>query len=71
MNAGMAFGMMLIFLYCCGDIDTVANATYAMYDVCLAATNSLAGATAMIGTVLCKRRPEKRRTDCSRVRHAR
>lgn len=54
MNAAMAFGMILIFLYCCGDVEVISAATYPLMDICLAATNSVAGASAMIGTILCK-----------------
>lgn len=54
MNAGMAFGMVLIFLYTCGDVETVANATYPLMDITLAATKSLAGTTVLMTSFLCK-----------------
>lgn len=53
MNAALAFGMVLIFLYCVGDVEEVANAVYPLMNICLNATKSIAGASAMLGAVLC------------------
>lgn len=53
MNAALAFGMVLIFLYSVGDVDEIANATYPLMNICLAATKSVAGAGAMLGAMLC------------------
>ena len=53
MNAGLAFGMALIFLYCLGDVEEIANAAYPLMNICLAATQSVVGASAMLGAILC------------------
>ena len=53
MNSVLAFGMVLIFLYSVGDVDEIANSTYPLMNICLVATNSVAGASAMLGAILC------------------
>ncbi|KAK3699702.1 hypothetical protein LTR37_016307 [Vermiconidia calcicola] len=53
LNAALAFGMVLIFLYCLGDVSDVATASYPLMGICLAATKSVAGASAMVGALLC------------------
>lgn len=52
MNAVLAFGMVIIFLYCLGDIDDVLTASYPMMAICLNATNSVVGASVMLGSLL-------------------
>lgn len=53
MNAGLAFGMLLIFLYSVGDVEQIAGSAYPLMDICLAATNSVAGSSAMLGALMC------------------
>lgn len=53
MNASLAFGMILIFLYSAGNIEQITGSAYPLMDICLAATNSVAGSSAMLGAMLC------------------
>jgi amino acid transporter len=53
MNAALAFGMVLVFLYCLGDVKEVASAVYPLMLICINATHSLVGSSAMLGGVLC------------------
>lgn len=53
MNAALAFGMIIIFMYSVGDVEEIMNATYPLIDICLNATQSVTGASAMIGALLC------------------
>ena len=52
MNAALAFGMVLIFLYSAGNVDDVASSSYPLMDICLAATSSIVGASVMLGAIL-------------------
>lgn len=52
LNAALAFAMVLIFLYSVGDVETIMNSTYPLIEICLAATKSTAGASAMLGAIL-------------------
>ncbi|KAK5169520.1 uncharacterized protein LTR77_005496 [Saxophila tyrrhenica] len=52
MNGVLAFAMILIFLTCLGDIDTVMSAAYPLMAICLTATKSVPGASAMVGFFL-------------------
>ncbi|KAF2173096.1 hypothetical protein M409DRAFT_17044 [Zasmidium cellare ATCC 36951] len=48
MNGLLAFGMIVIFLTCLGDVDDVLTATYPLLAISLNATNSVAGASALL-----------------------
>lgn len=52
LNAAMAFGMVLIFLYCLGDVKAVSLATYPLMTICLSATKSVPGSSALLGAIL-------------------
>lgn len=52
MNGALAFGMILIFLTCLGDVDAVMTSAYPLMAICLNATNSVAGASAMVAGFL-------------------
>lgn len=51
-NAAMAFGMIIILLYCVGDVEQISASSYPLMDICLNATQSVAGASAMLGGIL-------------------
>jgi choline transport protein len=51
-NAALAFGMILVFLYCLGDVDDVAASIYPVMAICLASTGSLAGSTVLVVILL-------------------
>lgn len=48
----MAFGMIIILLYCVGDVEQISASSYPLMDICLNATQSVAGASAMLGGIL-------------------
>ncbi|OQO01562.1 hypothetical protein B0A48_12598 [Cryoendolithus antarcticus] len=48
-NMLLAFGMILIFMTCLGDVDALLAAGYPLIAICLNATNSVAGASALVG----------------------
>lgn len=52
MNGALAFGMILIFLTCLGNVEDVMGAAYPLMAICLNATNSVAGASAMVAGFL-------------------
>lgn len=52
MNATLAFGMVLIFLYCLGPVDDVLGSSYPLMAICLNATQSTVGASGMLGALL-------------------
>jgi len=51
-NAGLAFGMVLVFLFCMGNVDDVLNAGYPVIAIAVNATHSIVGASAMVGGLL-------------------
>lgn len=51
-NAFMAFVMVIVFLYTVGDVERIASSRYPLMDICLQATNSVGGATAMTCAIL-------------------
>ena len=51
-NCFMSFVMVIVFLYTVGDVERVATSRYPLMDICLQATNSMAGATAMVCGIL-------------------
>lgn len=51
-NAFMAFVMVIVFLYTVGDVERVASSRYPLMDICIQATNSIGGATAMVCGIL-------------------
>lgn len=52
LNGALAFGMILIFLTCLGDVSEVMSAAYPLMAICLNATKSVSGASAMVGGFL-------------------
>lgn len=52
MNACLAFAMAIIFLFCVGDVEEAMTAAYPLMSICLNATNSVAGASAMVSGFL-------------------
>lgn len=52
MNAALAFGMVIIFLYCLGPIDDVMGSSYPLMAICLNATKSKVGSSALLGLLL-------------------
>ena len=52
MNSVLAFGMVLIFLFCLGNVDDVKNSYYPVLTICYAATKSVPAASAMVGGIL-------------------
>ncbi|KAK4888596.1 hypothetical protein LTR27_012548 [Elasticomyces elasticus] len=52
-NAAMAFGMVIIFLYTMGDVEELSASPYPLMTLCVNATGSIAGASAMLGAILC------------------
>ncbi len=53
LNAILAFGIVLVFLYCLGDVKDISVATYPLMTICLAATNSVAASSALLAAILC------------------
>jgi choline transport protein len=53
LNAALAFGMVIIFIYSVGDVEEIANPSYPLINICLDATGSVPAASAMLGTFLC------------------
>lgn len=51
-NAALAFGMVLVFLFCMGNIDDVINAGYPIIPIVVNATHSVVGGSAMVGGLL-------------------
>lgn len=51
-NGIMAFTMVIVFLYTVGDVERVASSRYPLMDICLQATRSVGGATAMLCGIL-------------------
>lgn len=51
-NSFLAFGMVLIFFYCLGDIQDVLDASYPLMSIFLTATQSASGASALVGVFL-------------------
>lgn len=51
-NAALAFGMVLVFLFCMGDIDDVLNAGYPIIPIVVNATHSVVSGSAMVGGLL-------------------
>lgn len=45
MNGSLAFGMVIVLLYCFGDVATNMLASYPLGLICLGATQSIAGAS--------------------------
>jgi choline transport protein len=52
MNGALAFGMILVFLFCLGNVDDLLASTYPLLSICMNATGSLVGGSAMVGGVL-------------------
>jgi choline transport protein len=51
-NASLAFGMVLIFLFCIGSVDDVLAAGYPIIPIVVSATHSVTGGSAMVGGLL-------------------
>lgn len=51
-NVMMAFVMVIVFLYTVGDVERVASSRYPLMDICLQATGSVRGATAMVSMII-------------------
>ncbi|KAF2217704.1 hypothetical protein CERZMDRAFT_63866 [Cercospora zeae-maydis SCOH1-5] len=51
-NAAMAFGMVIILLYTLGNTKEIASSSYPLMNICLNATKSVAGASAMLAGIL-------------------
>lgn len=51
-NALMAYVMVIVFLYTVGDVERVVGSRYPLMDICLQATKSVGGATAMMFPIL-------------------
>lgn len=52
LNCVMAFGMVLIFLFCLGSVEDVTSASYPILAICVNATRSVAGGSALVGGLL-------------------
>lgn len=52
MNAALAFGMVIIFLYCLGPVDGVLESSYPLMAIALNATQSTIGASGLLGALL-------------------
>ena len=52
MNGVLAFAMTIVFLFCLGNVDDVLESTYPLLSICVNATGSLVGGSAMVGGVL-------------------
>jgi choline transport protein len=48
-NGILAFGMLLVFLYCAGSVDDIVSSGYPLVMICIAATKSVAAGSAMVG----------------------
>ncbi|KIW92918.1 uncharacterized protein Z519_06767 [Cladophialophora bantiana CBS 173.52] len=51
-NGVMAFGIILVLLYCLGDLDDALDASYPIIPICLNATGSMAAANAMVSGLI-------------------
>jgi choline transport protein len=52
MNGILAFAMTLVFLFCMGPVEDVMASTYPLLAICMSATGSLVGSSAMVGGIL-------------------
>ncbi|KIX04956.1 uncharacterized protein Z518_05828 [Rhinocladiella mackenziei CBS 650.93] len=52
MNGALAYGMVLVFLFCAGKVDDLINSSYPLLTICVVATGSLRAGSAMVGGLL-------------------
>lgn len=52
MNGILAFAMTLVFLFCMGPVEDVMASAYPLLAICMSATGSLVGSSAMVGGIL-------------------
>lgn len=49
MNGVLAYGMILVILYCLGDVDEILASGYPLITICINATQSVTAGSAMVG----------------------
>ena len=52
MNGVLAFAMAIILLFCLGDVTAFMESSYPLLAICIGATGSLVGGSAMVGAIL-------------------
>lgn len=50
MNGILAYGAILVFLYCLGDVDEILVSGYPLLTICVNATKSVSAGSAMVGS---------------------
>jgi choline transport protein len=52
LNGVLAYAIILVMLFCLGDLDAAVNATFPIIEICTQATGSVKAATAMVSGLL-------------------
>jgi choline transport protein len=52
LNGVLAYGIILVLLFCLGDLDAAVNAAFPIIEICTQATGSVKAATAMVSGLL-------------------